>query len=317
MEEFDRAIEEFGLDTEGLDSIESKIQVEAKDAGINVNSLHSNEDKSPFKPFHIITNDDRDQAVKERIVPEAYRDAFFDVEKIKNNIMVQYAKSKIYRVYGFAKYTELCTSILTGLRMGKLPERSYIIGAPNGYGKTSFVTECLILLRARGYRVAPYISLWELAQIRVDNEHRIMDPYKKFKKEDENVVYYSKNSSDDWYKKPQIITNGYSYSEYINADCLFVALSDVVSKDIESHALQQLLNIRGAKALPTIVTISTSLDPYENDKFLKEYIWDEIKDYTENRQCYDRVFHVSCYKRKELGLDSKGVNGDKNTGIIT
>ena len=315
MEDFEKAFEDFGIDTEDIDKTNQKIIDETKDTDIQVNPIQIED--NTVKPLYTITPDDRDQAVKERIIPEGYRDAFFDIDKIKNNIMTQYAKSKVYKVYGFAKYTEICNTLLTTIRMGRLPERSYIIGAPNGYGKTSFVTECLILLRARGYRAVPYISLWELAQIRVDNEHRIMDPYKKFKKEDENVVYYEKNQSSNWLKKPQIITNGYSYSEYINADCLFVAFSDVISKDIESHTLYQLLNIRGAKGLPTIVTISTSLDPYENDKFLKEYIWDEIKDSNENRKCYDRVFHISCYKRKELGLDSKGSNGDKNTGIIS
>lgn len=316
MDNFDKAFEDVGVDTESLRDTHEKLNVEADsvDMKINVNSKKS--DKSEAL-FYGLTNADRDQAVYEKIIPSAYRDACFDENKIKNNIRLQYQRSGgLYKVYKFKDYTDICNTILSSIRMKRLPDRSYIIGAPNGFGKTSFVNECLITLRRQGYRVAPYISLWELAQLRVDNEHRIMDPYKRFKKENGDVVYKDPNTVQGYMKVPTIVTTGYSYSEYINADCLFVCFTDVISKDIESHTLYQLLNIRGAKGLPTIVMISTSLEPYENDKTLKEYVWDEIKDYNENRRSYDRVYHISCFKKKALGLDNKNEVIDRDTGII-
>lgn len=251
-----------------------------------------------------ITEADRNQAVFERLVPEAYRDSSFDVEHIKRNISDAYSKSgKMYRVYRFKAYEGICNSILTTLRLGKLPDRSYLIGAPNGFGKTSFVMECLMTLRKAGKVAVPFITLTELAQLRADDEHRLMNSFKKFSTDtkDGTTYYVENNESQEYLKKPQIIINGYSFNEYMNAQCLFVSFSSVLSKEVESNMLYQILSIRGAKGLPTIAMISTSLEPYEKDRFLREYVWDEIKNYN-NSQSYDRVIHISCYKRKEMNI---------------
>ena len=79
--------------------------------------------------------------------------------------------------------------------------------------------------------------------------------------------------------------------------------------------LYQLLSIRGAKGLPTIAMISTSLDPYVNDYTLKELVWDEIKSTKDEADSYDRVTHISCYKKRKdsLALNDKD---DDDTGII-
>jgi hypothetical protein len=119
-------------------------------------------------------------------------------------------------------------------------------------------------------------------------------------------------------KTPEVITGRYSYSEYINADCLFVFTTGILKKDIESKILYQLLNIRGAKGLPTIVMVSTSLDVYTMDRKLKEQIWDEILAYSEKQYCYDRLYHVSCYRDKvgTSKLDDKGKAVEPDTGIV-
>jgi hypothetical protein len=275
-------------------------------------------------------DDDRLAAVESGIIPSVYKLSEFSEEKIKKNLIAQYIRYKgAYKVYNFSEYIKTCNGIIAGLKMGKLPDRSYLIGAPNGFGKSSFVTESLILLNRQGYRAVPYISLWELAQLRADAEHRLLKPFKYIKdtdKPESSFTYYEANTFKGFVKTPEIVTGRFSYSEYINADCLFVSFTDVVSKEIESHALYQLLNIRGAKGLPTIAMISTSLDPYENDKALREQVWDEIKMYSRKKDnkdskeiepgCYDRVTHVSCYKMKELKLDSRGRNIDSDTGIV-
>lgn len=314
MDNLNDAFSTLGMNIENLDETAEKI-IRETDNEIGVNVSTPRESKSDIL-IHSLTNADRDQAVYEQLVPKTYRDAYFNRDKIKENIKAQYQKSKLYKVYRFDEYATTCESILSLIRMKMLPDKSYIIGAPNGFGKTSFVNEAIITLRKQGYKVAPYISLWELAQIRVDNEHRIMQPYSRFKKEGENVIYTEASDVSKYYKKPSVITGAYSYSEYINADCLFVSLTDVISKDIESHTLYQLLSIRGAKGLPTIVMMSTSLVPYENDTNLKELVWDEIKNYNENNKCYDRVYHVSCYKRKEFSLNNKDERVDTDTGIV-
>ena len=321
----DDAFDALGIKTESSNDVTSEIREDAAKNKIQLDDVTTVSEKREAKSlFCTLTASDRDQAVRELIIPKSYRDVSFDAEKVKNNIKRQNKRTgRLYKVYNFTKYIELCNTILSDIRMGILPNKSYIIGAPNGFGKTSFVNECLITLRKHGFRVVPYISLIELAGIRTADEQRYMKPYRKFKVSEGNDVYYLEpNVSDDYLKRPQIIQNGYSFSEYINADCLFVSFSDVVSKEVESHLFYQLLNIRAAKGLPTIATISTSLDPYENDRHLKEYIWDEIKAYLDYKDkeadgCYDRVFHISCYRRKEMNLTSKDVSVDNDDGIVS
>lgn len=270
-----------------------------------------------------LTSNDRSVAVENHIVPKAYKNAQFSEDRVRRNISEQYKKSKkLYRVYNFSSYINICNNILTTIRMKKLPERSYIIGAPNGFGKTSFVNECLITLNAQGYRVVPYISLLELATIRTDNEQRLMKPFAKYKEkpgeyDERRSNYYTEPRVPVGYTKvPEVVTGHFSYSEYINADCLFVSLTDIVSKDIESHTLYQLLSIRGAKGLPTIVMMAQSLDIYLNDAKLKEFVWDEIKTYNKDEYYYDRLYHVSTYKIKSVGLNDETDSIEEETGIV-
>lgn len=310
------AFEELGIGTEKMEDTQKKMVEEAEEIGIDLK--HTRLDKEEAgKILYSITDKDREQAVYEKLIPEAYKNASFDIEKIRANIRGQYYKcNKLYKVYRFNEYASICEKILSMIRIRELPKRSYLIGAPNGFGKTSFVNECIITLRKQGFRTVPYITLWELAQIRADNEQRITNPYQKFEKNGDKVVYKDRPETDEFKKKPEIVTNSYSYSEYINADCLFVGFTNILSKEIESYTLYQLLAIRGAKGLPTIVTISTSIEIYETDPLLKEYVWDEIKNYDENKYCYDRVYHVSCYKRKAFAIDSRDENVDNDTGIV-
>jgi hypothetical protein len=315
LDNLDEALDSLGMKTESLDDTHEKLNAEAETADMHINEIRQIVNESE-KLAYGLSKEDRYQAVAEFIVPKAYQEAEFNVEKIKDNIRAQYLRSSLYKTEKFPKYIKICDEILSSIRMKQLPKCSYIIGAPNGFGKSSFVNECLITLRHMGYKCVPYISLWEIAQIKVDNEQRIMQPYRKFKEEGGNVYYTEANSPTGYFKKPEVITGRFSYSEYINADCLFVSFTDVMSKEIESHALYQLLSIRGAKGLPTIAMISTSLEPYENDRVLKEQVWDEIRAYKEVENCYDKVYHVSCYKVKRTGLDTKDEKIEKDTGII-
>ena len=304
--DLDSALESIGITVEDIASTVEKLRDNTEE-GSNVVVSATEEEKN--KRFFIMTGvseADRAQAVADYIVPNAYRNAEFDTERIKQNIRDARAREKIYKVRNFSKYADVCNKILTGLRMDKLPSMSYIIGAPNGFGKTSFVTECLMTLRHYRMNVVPYISLWELAQLKVENEQRLMNPFRKLTESSPggDVVYVEPTAQKyEVIKKPKIVVNNFSYSEYINADCLFVFLSGIESKELESYALKQVLSIRGAKGLPTIVMCSESLLPYENDPKLREYVWSEIKAYSEVPGTYDRVYHISCYKDKTFVLN--------------
>lgn len=323
--DIDNALDDIGLKTSDISDV---IKKEAEEANMKLETG----EKDSLKPVKYVklTDADRQFAVDRRLVPEHYKNVRFEEWSIKENLKIQHRKSRgLYRVLHFKDYMDTCNEILTTLRMGLLPRRSWIIGAPNGFGKTSFVNECLITMLKNGWLCAPYISLHELAGIRVAEEQRLMRPFSykattSIYSEDhgdyltERQFYAYKNGvlARDVIKNPVIIQSSYSWSEYINAKCLFVSFTDVVSKDLESHVLYQLLSIRGAKGLPTIAMISTSLDPYIRDLDLKELVWNEILDYNEDKNSYDRVKHVSCYKEKCIDF-TKEDKADKDTGIIS
>lgn len=321
--DMDAVMGELGIKKSGIKETVRQIKKEAVDSGrLNADALREDvREIGADKLLYKLTESNRELAVNQCLIPKSYKYAEFNIERIKANIREQFNTSKgLYKVLRFNEYTELCYNILSTVRMKKLPERSYIIGAPNGFGKTSFVTECLITLNKQGYNVVPYISLWELAQLRIDNEHRMMKPFRKFKLEEdesEKLVYNTEpNKFPGYMREPEVVTGHYSYSQYINADCLFVHLTDASSKDLESHALYQLLNIRGVKGLPTIVMTGQSLDIYIKDTALRELVWDEILTKNKESSYFDRLYHVSTYKVRKLNIDySEEV--DAETGIVT
>jgi hypothetical protein len=311
MNTVEESIRELGIKEEVAEDTNKRINSECEQSGI---TYYKNVENKNNKLEIDINNIDRDIAVREKLIPNEYRDAKYSVDKIRNNIRAMYSRDK-RKTRKFEEYVSTCSGILSTIRMGNVPNRSYIIGAPNGFGKTSFVNEALITLRKYNKSVAPYVSLLELAHIRAEEEKRIMRPFRRFV--DESGIAYTEPSEVSINKIPQEIVGAYSYTEYINAECLFVHLTDVISKDIESHTLYQLINIRGVKGLPTIVMMSTSIEPYFNDRILKELVWDEILAHSEEDGQFDRLYHVSTYRDRHVSvIDCESENIENDTGII-
>lgn len=253
-----------------------------------------------------------DAAVAKSLVPLRYKDAKFDSDRIKASIMEDMKrKHNMYSVEKFYKYEETCYGILSQLRTGSLPDRSWLIGAPNGFGKTTFVNECILTMEEKGMRTVPYISLLGLAEIRKAEEKRLTgNSYRRMVDRDmsEDSAYIEINGT--YHKMPIDITGRYSWSEYMDAECLFCFLTDISSKEVESHILYQTLAIRAAKGLPTIVMISTSIEPYLNRRELKEQVWDEILGIENLRYGYDLLTHVSCYKIRRNSI----MNAEESLG---
>lgn len=261
------------------------------------------------KPLLYISRGDVESAVKAGIVPEAYKHCDFSIEKIKENQRQQYrSSSRKFIIYDFEKYSDVTQGIISTIIANKIPEQSYIIGAPNGFGKTSFVNSCLLKLHALGRMCTPYISLTELANVRLADERRLLngigvDRYysgktseiEVYSREEYDSAVYSDMDKSNYTKKPINIINKFSWSEYMNCDILFCYFTNVSAKLLESEILKTAVTTRGVKGLPTIVMISTSLNPYKNDQKLAEYVWNELLTY-KHEPSYDRLKHVSCYK---------------------
>lgn len=289
---------------------------EAVDSSAEDREKELNE-KSSYNKMSDETNEDlRDRAVRLGLIPPTFRNAEFDGDKIKlNTLKQQNSLGHKFHVIKFNEYFDVVSGILTNLRMKQLPDKSYLIGAPNGFGKQSFATECLLACLHNGWVTVPYISLLELAQLKVENDKTLMrglmgiDTITANQKFNFSTGEYSKNSSnlEDSYsmigdeyvdiKHPEIITGRYSWSEYINAPFMICFFSGIDSKAVESQMLYSLLKIRASKGFPTIATISTSLKLYESDPVLGKHIWREIKSFSLDDKSYSRIYHVSCYKK--------------------
>ena len=265
------------------------------------------------------SEDLRDAAVRLGVIPKVYRDARFDTDKIHDNIVKQQnASGHKFKVVRYDDYCNICNSLIATIGSGSIPSKSYLIGAPNGFGKQSFAVDCLLASLRNGWLTVPYISLNELAEIKTANDKILMrglmgleteiahQPFShtsgQYITDGEVVESYYAFMGDKYtdVKMPTVVTGQYSWSEYINAPVLVCFFSGVENKAVESQMLYTLLNIRAAKGLPTIATISTSLDMYEKDPVIGRHIWREMLSYNDDALDLGRVTHISTFKSYQL-----------------
>jgi hypothetical protein len=269
----------------------------------------------------------RDRAVREALIPKNYRDAVFDSDKIKENIKRQNKESgHSFKVVRYDEYVKVCTSILNTIKSKRVPDRSYLIGAPGGFGKQSFATECILASLNNGWMTVPYMSLNEIGQLSLENDKIIarglMGAETKLSQQYFSMItgeYVDKPSGDtivgeeySYYvigdnsvdiKTPRTVLGQYSWSEYINAPVLVCFFSGRNHKLSESYTLSSLLAIRSAKGYPTIAMISESMDNYLKDTSTGRYIWREIYykyDPKNEDDCYrgnyGMIGHISTFK---------------------
>jgi hypothetical protein len=186
----------------------------------------------------------RQRAVKLGIIPRGYINAEFNKDKIQENIRrMQNSGGHKFRVSNFDTYYELCMSIINTIRVKKLPDNSFLIGAPNGFGKQSFVTDCLLASLRNGWLTVPYISLTELGELKSYNDKIIMRGLmgvetainkKVYSISDRNFYndteysYYAIDDDTSEIKTPTIVTGQYSWSEYMNAPIMICFFSGIL-----------------------------------------------------------------------------------------
>lgn len=264
----------------------------------------------------------RNRAVRLGIIPSSHKDAEFDKEKIQENIRkMQNSGGHKFRVINFDTYYELCMSIINTIRNKKIPNDSFLIGAPNGFGKQSFVTDCLLASLRNGWITVPYISLTELGELKAANDKKIMRGLMgldtKVKKKIYNVktdetedveeyYYYIMGDQEKELPTPETIFGMHSWSKYINAPILLCFFSGIESKMVESQVLKSIVTIRSAKGYPTIAMISDATEMYSRDPYIGKYIWREIvmepakgtaiKPSSITNHDVNRLIHISTFK---------------------
>lgn len=273
--------------------------------------------QQPSAPIITIKPGIKEIAIKKKLIPETLIDYEFSEEKVRENVERHYrVLTAKYKIFGFQRYIRTINYIISCIRSGVRPERSYLIGAPNHFGKTSFVITCIKLMLERDWRVVPYVPLLELAEIKTEYEKEMLrgTSYKKFLESvfgEDYIANKDRDKEENYEKLPEVVVSPYSWSEYMNCDVLFTFFTQPSSKAVESYMLKTILDIRGSKGLPTIVLMSTSLDPYLADKDLREQVFEEILMSSEEKHCYDKVYYVSCYKMYKKIIDEN----DKGLGL--
>lgn len=113
--------------------------------------------------------------VEQALIPQRYVNLEFDPDKLKAEIVKEWQKSKRFTVKNFYKYVNTLSGILTGLRQGVIPDRSYLLGfsSETPLANIAFATTAIKLMYAHGMNVVPYIGCSELAQIISLEEDRI------------------------------------------------------------------------------------------------------------------------------------------------
>lgn len=101
------------------------------------------------------------------LIPARYLDLEFDVDKLKAELKKEWAFTKLYTISNFSAYASLLSGILTDLRFGRLPDRSYLIGfySSTELGNLAFAVNAIKLMYAQGMKVVPYVSCNDICKV--------------------------------------------------------------------------------------------------------------------------------------------------------
>lgn len=240
------------------------------------------------------------EAVKRKAVELGYIPAHrindeFDIDTLNKNVSEMVGNCGV-KTSDFDEYKSLLSTILTELRVNRMPVRSYIIGGSNGFGKTTFVNTAIKIMMAYDRKVVPYKSLIEINDLMYEDYERA---HSKLRRE----IKYEDESSLD------IRATECKWKDFVEADLVMCYLTGIDDDCmwIEMSTLKRLLQLRGNKGKATIVMVAESLEWYRNNESVRKYILNEIletKNNSVNR--YDKLIHKSvCLIDKASVLGTK------------
>ena len=257
-------------------------------------------------PVYGVKQATKDKLVKLGIIPEHRIKDEFNSEHSKIVLlqMCQTLKCNVNKE-AFDRYIDIIETLLTGLRVGQLPRRSYIIGGCNGLGKTTFVNTAIKIMAERGMKVVPYISLSEIA-------YKMADDIKKAEACISNLGKNRNNIDNDGeYIGNDIQRNEFTWQDYVNADLVFACLTGPQCMWLEMSTLDRLLQLRSMRGKATIIITDDSLEWYWNDERVGKYIMCDImeaqmeniklnrNDYRNlNEDRLDKLTHISVWIKR-------------------
>lgn len=244
----------------------------------------------------------------------------------------------------FENYKNAMRNVLAYLSSNQELDYSLLLSAPNGFGKTTFVYSCLKLMLMNGLRVVPFISLFELSQLRYDYMNnttwRHLDGYNKTDTEERimkeasysNLLTnnFKKKSVDNDLEETEIETSvnkpfyemtdsekdayimdikskKYTYKDYLDSDILFCQLSVAEQAYLEISTLKAILDYRGLRCKPTIIITDRDIETYKKTTGMATdvYFLNDMLTKDYKYATYDRAYMVTVKKERKRGLNVK------------
>lgn len=253
----------------------------------------ASKDKAKAKPTKINVQaalESSERAVLEGVIPKNRAKDEFDSELAQIKIETLAQASSAMGCPNKDEYLRTLNNILVAVTNGTL-DRSYILGAPIGCSKTTFVMTCLKRLVNANKKCVPYLSLTELASIQ---------------KESLKAIGGRQPSGSG--EKP-LAAEKFHWKDFLEADVLFTYLTNYEAAVTELSILKSLLYQRGISGKPTIVMTSSSVRLYESNDMLKSMFWSDICLYDKSIRTVKRLLHCSTWfkypRRQAPGIKAK------------
>lgn len=253
----------------------------------------ASKDKKKPKPTKINVQAElasSERAVLEGVIPKNRAKDEFDSEMAQIKIETLAQASSAMGCLNKDEYLKTLNNILVAVTNGTL-DRSYILGAPIGCSKTTFVMTCLKRLVNADKKCAPYLSLTELAAIQ---------------KESLRAIGGKQPSGSA--EKPEAAEK-FKWKDFLEADVLFTYLTNYEAAVTELSILKSILYQRGITGKPTIVMTSSSIRLYESNDMLKSMFWSDICLYDRSIKTVKRLLHCSTWfkypRRQAPGIKAR------------
>lgn len=197
------------------------------------------------------------------LIPKHRQKDAFNTDFIKNKISEMFISESNStgiktQISNWAFYERMMAELLLQVNNMTL-NNSYIIGAPNGFGKETFANTVIRILDKQNRKAVPYINLSTLGTL-----------YESHRKSKENYLKYGGKQQEVMKK------DGYQWQDYIEADIAIVSLTGVLAKEYESQVLSLLVKQRSFENKPTIVMLEHTLDVYTMDSKLYKNYWSDM-----------------------------------------
>lgn len=224
---------------------------------------------------------------------------------------------------GFKQYKQTLDSIYLSIQSGERLRNSYLICSHNGFSKETFANTCIKELYNQGKKVVPYLALNEIYNL-IQAEHLLLRINKAYITEDNQRIDALQDTNEivDWkfnrdtklifqnYDIEKFVSRyanfGFSYHDFIDAEVLFVRLTESFLQGYEMPTLRYLMKERASKGKVTIVFCDKALSSLKKEGDSWQSWWDIVAETSYEKRSLDKLVYITCHRDlKKAGAKQK------------